>query len=378
MSERRYKRGINREQETMFPPRLDDYVSATHTVRAIDAYVASLELDKLGFQHATPARPQGQPPYPPAALLKLYLYGHLNRLRSSRVLERECRRNVELMWLLEGLCPSYKTIADFRKDNPKALRATQSEFIQLCRELDLFGGQCVAVDGSFFKGDVSAKSFITQTGLQREIEAIDKAIAQWHEQLDQADAQESDVADEDPQLAAKLAEFQARKAKREAELASLQEQGQSRRSRTDPDARLLNKRGNKLQGFNVQIVTDAKHHLLIASEVTNEANDLPLLYPMASQAMELLGVETLEALADAGYHSAAQIDQCVRGGITPYVPEPTRKNQGNGRYGREAFLYLSEEDAYPMSSGLALVSQRGSLPAQRTDAAALCQPACRV
>jgi len=252
MTSRRYKQGVNRGQGDIFPPRLEDYVSEDNPVRAIDADVESLDWAALGFTRAAPGAGQaGQPAYAPQALLKLYLYGYLNRVRSSRMLEREARRNVELMWLLEGLNPSYKRIADFRKDNALSLRKTHAQFIVLCRALGLFGGQRVAVDGSFFKGNVSKKSFRTHKRLTAQIAKLEQELAQWHQALDAADCEETGQAAEphDGELAGKLQALREALAEKTEQREWLDHTGKTQHSVVDADARLLSKRGQKVAGY---------------------------------------------------------------------------------------------------------------------------------
>lgn len=361
MTQRRYKSGIDRSQETLFPPRLEDYISEHNPVRAIDAYIAGLDMEALGFTHNAPGRHQaGQPAYAPQMLLKLYLYGYLNRLRSSRALERECQRNVELMWLLEGLQPGYKTIADFRKNNARALRGAQAQFIALCRALGLFGGQLVAVDGSFFKGNVSQGSFRTHKGLTAQITKLEEELAQWHQALDAADREEAGepASREESDLAEKLhALREALKEKTEAR-ADLEQRGRSQHSPVDEDARLLSKRGQRVAGFNVQIVTDARHKLIVADEVTDEPNDLHLLHPMSALAKTVLGVETLEVAADAGYVNSVQCHQCHEDGIYPHLPVPSARGRtvAPGRLSREAFVYEPEHDRYRCPEGYYLIA----------------------
>ena len=349
MPQRQYKHGESRNQSALFPVSLDEYLSEENPVRAIDVYVETLDLAALGFSNSKiNDHASGQPAYPPQGLLKLYLYGYLNRVRSSRLLERECRRNVEVMWLLQKLVPSYKTIADFRKNNSHALRRTHRHFILMCRELALFGGERVAVDGSFFKGNVSAKSFITVERLNREIKQLDIEIESWLTQLDRVDMEEpiDDTLKDDPGLAEKLKTLQEKKTEKEGQLQELKAAGKTQLSRVDKDARLLSKRGQKIQGYNVQIVTDSKHHLLIADEVTTDPTDIEQLHPMATQAREALQVESLEILADAGYYKGTQIQACLNDNITPYVPEPERKSATSGRFKRAEFKYDAEQDVY--------------------------------
>lgn len=349
---RRYKEGTDRQAVARLPPRLDDYVDADNPVRAIDAYVETLDLMALGFDRTAPNRTEaGQPPFPPADLLKLYLYGYVNRVRSSRAFEKDCQRNLEVIWLMKGLRPGYKTIADFRKRNAKALRQAHARFIGLCKELGLLGGQRVGVDGSHFNGNVSDKSFRSVKGLAQDIERLEKRIGEWLEGLDVADREDLEAPARDPELPAKLEKLkamQALKETQEAELKALEAAGETHCSVTDPDARLLNKRGNKTAGYNVQIVVDAKHKLIVADDVVQDRNDYNQLHPMLSQAKAALGVEHLEGLGDKGYCNVAQLARCEADGITAYVPEPGRggRQRQGGRFTQEDFRYLPEEDAY--------------------------------
>lgn len=343
---------MDRQEEARLPPRLDDYVDADNPVRAIDAYVDTLDLMALGFDRTTPNRTEaGQPPFPPVDLLKLYLYGYVNRVRSSRALEKDCQRNLEVIWLVKGLRPGYKTIADFRKRNAKALRQAHARFIGLCKELDLPGGRRVGVDGSHFTGNVSDKSFRSVKGLAQDIEKLDRRIGEWLEAMDVADREDLEAPARDPGLPAKLEKLkalQALKETKEAELKALEAAGETHRSMTDPDARLLNKRGSKTAGYNVQIVVDAKHKLIVADDVVQDRNDFNQLHPMPGRAKVALGVERLEGLGDKGYCNMAQLAQCEADGITVYVPEPERggRQRQGGRFTQEEFRYLPGEDAY--------------------------------
>ena len=357
MAHRPYKKGIPRGQVDIFPPSLDEYISENNPVRAIDAYVETLDLKKLGFgKTQTNINASGQPAYSPHGLLKLYLYGYLNRVRSSRLLERESGRNVEVMWLLEKLSPSYKTIADFRKDNAKALRKTHLNFTLLCKQLKLFGGERIAIDGSFFKGNVSTNSFVTTKGLTKDIERLNTSIEEWLTSLDQADQEEptEDTLKDDPALTEKLKALQQKKAQKESQLEALTAAGKTQQSSVDEDARLLNKRGQKTNGYNVQIVTDNKHYLLVADDVTTDPNDLEQLHPMSKQARDVLQVEKIEVLADAGYYKGAQINACLNDQITPYVPEPDRKSTKSGRFQRTDFIYDPEQNVYRCPAGCPL------------------------
>lgn len=371
MTARRYKAPDNRSQSSLFPPSLDDYVSPDNPVRAIDAYVNTLSLDGLGFQYTQPTQGSGQPPYHPGDLLKLYLYGYINHVRSSRKLERETYRNVEVMWLVGRLHPSYKTIADFRKANPGALKATNRDFILLCRELDLFGGKKVAIDGSFFRGNASKASIHTEKKLKKQIEELDAKITAYQNELaenDRCDDKESNQSiHEDPELGDKLERLKGRQVQKQQQLQSLQTSDETQISTTDPDARLLSKSGQRVAGYNVQTAIDDKHHLLVCSQVTNDGNDFHQLYPMATHAKETLVVEELIALADAGYYEGDQLKQCEDHQITPYVPEPdkTQAVKTQGRYTRNAFTYDAERNLYHCPQGHAL-KQRGK-PHKKND-----------
>jgi len=357
MSERRYKIGANRRQGMLMPPSIEDYVSETNLVRAIDAYVDSLDMTDLGFAYTDAGSELGgQPAYPPAAMLKLYLYGYENKIRSSRMLEREAGRNVELMWLLQGFTPSHTAIANFRKDNLKALKNVNREFVRLCRKLGLFGREEVSIDGTFIRGNASKASIHSQEKLERqqsklgqEIEKIEK----YFTELEKNDRSERDKPSEDPQLGQKLEKLKEHQAKTKACLEKLAESGATQVSETDGDARLLKKNGQVVAGFNVQIAVDKKHKLICAHDVVNDGNDTQQLAPMAEKAKAVLEVETLKANADAGYANVQQIKECLDNGITPYVPLPDKNAQtrAEGRFERAEFSYNKESDCYQCPAG---------------------------
>ena len=365
MPARRYKTGQCRLQDSLLPPRLEDYVDEGNHVRAIDAYVNSLDLASLGFRHAAGGVAQaGQPAYDPADLLKLYMYGYTNKVRSSRCIEREARRNIEVIWLLGGLTPSYKTIADFRKHNAQALVRLNREFTLLCRELGLFGGHTVGIDGSFFRANASKGSIHTQDKLKKQIESLEQDIEAWHAELDQNDRQDSrpdtPTTTEDPALTTKLEAMQETLAAKQEQLQTLEARGDKQISTTDPDARRLTKRGQSVSGYNVQIAVDDDHKLIAASEVTNEGNDSHQLAPMAERAKEALEVESLTVLADAGYYESDQLKQCEDGDVTAYVaiPNTAKRFDKNGRFSRKAFTYDVERDVYRCPQGR-LLSRTG-------------------
>ncbi len=379
MTNRNYKTGRCREQLSLLPARVEDYVGRDNPVRAIEAYVCALDLKKLGFRHAGGGGGAGQPSYHPADLLKAYLYGYLHRVRSSRRLEQEAQRNLELMWLLKGLTPGYRTIAKFRQDNWAALKAANREFVALLRELQLLGGELVAIDGAFFHGDASKASIKTKKRLAEQLAGIDRDIEEYGKALASNDAAEEahSSGDEDGgkrdggAVADKLAALMVRRAKAKADLARLQDSGETQLSTTDADARLLSKRGHVLAGYNVQIAVDDKHKLIVASEVVNDGNDTGQLYEVAIAAKEALGVETLQAVADTGYYNGAVLKQCEQGGIVAYVPPPKRTGglEEQGRFTHEAFSYDAEADVYRCPAGAALRPMNGvkTSPAGRQD-----------
>ena len=353
MRQRRYKEGRSRQQDMLLPPSIDDYIGADNKIRAIEAYVDTLNLEKLGFRHAAGPRSSGQPAYDPAALVKLYLWGHLNRTRSSRRLEQETYRNLEVIWLLDHLHPSYKTIADFRKNNPTALKAVNRDFILLCRELSLFDAELVAIDSAFMEGDASKASIQTKGKLERLKAKIEADIEAWHDALAQGDRLEEAQAKRGGEAKPdKLAQLQRRLQRCEEDLERLQESGDTQVSRTDPDARLLNKKTDKgpTAGYNVQCAVDSKHALIIASDVVNDGNDQNQLSSIALQAKANLEAETLKVTADSGYYNQVELKACEDADITPYVAI-AEKGKRNGRFGREDFIYEPDSDCYRCPAG---------------------------
>src|SRR5229473_3274988 len=319
MTNRTFKTGDSRDQASLLPPRIEDYVGPDNPVRAIESFVCALDLAKPGFRHADRgAEEVGQPPYDPADLLKLYLYGYINQVRSSRRLEREACRNLELIWLLRNLKPGYRTIANFRKENWKALKAVNRSFVLLVRELGLVGGSVVAIDGSFFHGDASKASIFTRKRLAEQIAKLDHEIEAYGKSLEDNDAAEAkeprkDRTDDNSDggggdggdLGAKVSALMAKRSRAQADLARLDASGETQMSLTDPDARLLSKNGQTVAGYNVQAVVDDKHKLIVASEVVNDSSDVNQLHAMAKATKEVLEAKSLHVLADAGHHSRA-------------------------------------------------------------------------
>ena len=314
---RRYKAGLQREQGQLLPMRVEDYVSADNPVRALDAYVESLDLHALGVANTAGGVSAGQPAYPPAALLKLYLYGYLMRVRSSRRLAAECYRNLEVMWLLQGLQPCHKTIADFRRDNGEALQSVHRDFVQLCRELDLYGRELVAVDGSFFAGDAGGKGIHTRDQLNKRLRRIEADIAAYLQALEEADRTESGSAqagDGAEALQDKLAALRTRQAREAERLARLDASGETQLSEVDADARRLCKNGQAVCGYNVQLAIDGRCRLIVDGVATNEGNDRDQLQPMAERARSALGAQRFTIVADTGYFNPAQLRRCAEAG----------------------------------------------------------------
>jgi transposase len=363
MTNRRFKAGVSREQSSFLPPRVEDYVGADNPVRAIEAYVRALDLGKFGFRHADASGGAGQPPYDPADLLKLYLYGYLNQIRSSRRLEREAQRNLELIWLLRGLAPGYRTIGNFRRDNWVGLKAANRDFVLLARELDLVSGALVAIDGAFFHGDASKASIVTRKRLSEQLAVLDREIEAYGRALEANDAEEAHSPEGDDHgdgsggdIAQKMAALMAKRKRAQAELSRLEDSGETQLSRTDTDARLLTKSSQTIAGYNVQIAVDDKHKLIVASEVVNDGNDAGQLYKMAKAAKEALGTETLHAVADVGYYSGAALKSCEEDGIVAYVPQAERTGRlaAQGRFTHEDFAYEAETDTYRCPAGALL------------------------
>jgi len=353
MKKRQYKRGIDREQGFLLPPSVEEYVGEDNPVRAIDSYIESLDLVQMGFKHADGTVQCGQPAYHPRIHLKLYLYGYLNRVRSSRRLEAECKRNLEVMWLLQGQRPSYKTIADFRKDNPEALKAVNRDFVQVCKELELYGAELVGIDGSFMRGNVSKENIYTGERLKRSLACIDADIARYMQEMEEGDQQERDIDQGDSKLSEKLEQLCQRKQKRIDQLAQLEASGEKQIAEVDEDARLLKKHGRTVAGYNVQVAADSKNKLIVAAEAIQDGNDERQIAPMGKVAKEVLGVEGLTTSQDQGYFNVQQIKDCIENGITPYVPEPNKQAQARkaGRFLREDFHYDPQANVYRCPNG---------------------------
>lgn len=350
----KHRIGLDRSQTLLLPERLEDYISPENPVRFLEAFVGSLDLQALGFGKAQVAA-TGRPPYDPAALLKLYLYGYLHRIRSSRQLETECHRNVEVIWLLGKLAPDFKTIADFRKDNLKPLRAVARQFTLLCRKLELFGGELLAIDGSKFGAVNAREANFNAAKLEELIARADARLAEYLEALDRADTTEpGGAALSKDELAAKIA---ALREKREwhKELLEQLDAEQKQISVTDADSRKMPTAQGMVVGYNAQVAVDARHKLIAAAEVTNEVTDLKQLAKVALAAKENLEIKQAEVLADKGYYNAAEVSLCVEKGITPMVPKAdTSANSARGLYGKSKFRYDETKDVYVCPAGAEL------------------------
>ena len=317
-----YVEGMDRRQTILFPETVDEYIEEDNPVQFIDAFVESLDLKELEFKYSEPEL-TGRPPYNPADMLKLYLYGYLNRIRSSRKLEKETRRNVELMWLVKKLSPDFKTIADFRKDNRRAIKKVCREFTVLCKRLDLFGGELVAIDGSKFKASNSKKRNFNEGKLKRRIKQIEEKVEGYLSELEDNDRKEADVPRMNKEeLKAKVGVLKERGKEYKKLLKELKASGETQVSQTDPDSRAMVANQRIEVSYNVQTTVDEKHKLIVDHEVTNEMKDYKHLAEMCSRAKEILGVDTLEVLADKGYYSAEAIMECTNHRLIPYIPRP--------------------------------------------------------
>jgi transposase len=351
---KRYVEGLDRAQTFLLPECLDDYVDADNPVRVVEAFVDMLDLIDLGFGRAVPAE-TGRPAYHPAMLLKLYVYGYLNRIASSRRLEREAQRNLELVWLTGHLAPDFKTIADFRRDNGPAIQATCRRFVMLCRNMGLFSDRLVAIDGSKFKAVNNRDKNFTPAKLRARIEQVDESIARYMAAIDTADRQENAVA-------------RAKSVRLKEKMVGLREQMQRLQdleravtsvpdqqiSLTDPDARSMatSGKGTGIVGYNVQTAVDVEHHLIVAHQVTNVGHDRGQLANMTRQAQEATGNAGLTVLADRGYYAGTEVLACEQDGNVPYVPKPlTSGAKADGRFGKQDFVHVPSRDVYRCPAG---------------------------
>ena len=348
--------GDDRSQLLLLPDSVDDYVGPDNVVRFIEAFVDGLDLKAADFERVR-AKTTGRPGYDPADLLKLYIYGYLNRVRSSRRLEVETRRNLEVIWLLRRLTPDFKTIADFRRDNRTAFRQVFREFVVLCRELDLFGCELIAIDGTRIKAVNSRERNFTKAKLAKALAESDERLARYLKQLDEAD-KDHEVALESgtvEKLQEKIAVIRDRRERLEGHGKALADSGEDQISLTDPDARAMHSSSRVGVGYNIQIAVDTKHKLIAEQQVHSKVSDLGLMTETAEAARDTLGVDKIDAVADRGYFKIEDIEACEAAGIVPYVPKPQRGSAvAKGFFGKEQFCYDAEADTYICPGGAAL------------------------
>ena len=352
---RRFVEGADRGQSTLFPECLEDWIGEDNPVRVIDVFVDELALGEVGFCGVEP-EVTGRPSYHPSVLLKLYIYGYLNRVQSSRRLEREAGRNVEVMWLVGQLAPDHKTIANFRKDNGRAIRQVCARFVALCRTLGLLTQASVAIDGSKFKAVNNRDKNFTRAKMERRMAQIEESVARYLQQLDSADRQEPSEAlkTKTSRLKEKIEKLKEQMQRLEILKVTMLATPDQQISLTDPDARSMatSGRGSGVVGYNVQVAVDTTHHLIITHEVTNVGTDRSQLSPVAKGAKATLEVESLDAVADRGYFSSEEILACEEAGITVTLPKPmTSNSKAEGRFGKQDFRYLAEEDVYMCPAG---------------------------
>jgi transposase len=352
---RRFVEGTARGQTTLFPECLEDWIGEDNPVRVVDVFVDELDLLGLGFDGIAPEA-TGRPSYHPSTLLKLYIYGYLNRVQSSRRLEHEAGRNVEVMWLVGRLAPDHKTIADFRKDNGVAIRRVCSHFIALCRAMGLLTRASVAIDGSKFKAVNNRDKNFTRAKMERRMAQIDESVARYLQQLDTADRQEPSEAlqTKTSRLKEKIETLKQQMRRLEGLKAEMLAAPDQQISLTDPDARSMatSGRGSGVVGYNVQIAVDTEHHLIVTHEVTNDGTDRSQLSRMANQTKAALRVDKLDAVADRGYFSSEEIRACEEAGVTVTLPKPMTSNaKAEGRFGKQDFRYVADKDLYVCPAG---------------------------
>jgi transposase len=352
---RRFVEGTDRGQSMLFPECLEDWIDENNPVQVIDVFVDELDLAELGFSGVEPEA-TGRPSYHPSVLLKLYIYGYLNRVQSSRRLEHEAGRNVEVMWLTGRLVPDHKTIADFRKDNGRAIRKVCAQFVALCRTMGLLTEASVAIDGSKFKAVNNRDKNFTQAKMERRMAQIEQSVARYLQQLDTADRQEPSEAlrTKTAGLKEKITKLKEQMQRLHALKAQMLATPDQQISLTDPDARSMatSGRGSGVVGYNVQVAVETGHHLIITHEVTNEGSDRSQLSPVAKEAKVTLEVDNLDAVADRGYFSSEEILACEKAGITVTLPKPmTSNSKAEGRFGKQDFRYVADEDVYICPAG---------------------------
>ena len=354
-----YITGEDRNQIILFPESIDEYVSDNNSIRIIDEYIKQLDLKRLGFKRAVNPS-TGRPPYHPKDMLKLYLYGYLNRIHSSRRLEQEAIRNLEVIWLLKKLKPDFKTIADFRKDNKKALKKVFRDFTKLCDEWELFGKELVAIDGSKFRACNSKKNNYNTKKLARHLKYLDEKIENYIQELDQGDKTEASLEKPDVNtIKERIQQLRDRKEKYESYQRKLKQSGENEISTTDPDSRLMANHNNVEVSYNVQTTVDAKHKLIADFKVTQKPNDLGELDNMALRAKKLFRNKTFEVLADKGYYKPKDLKKCTENGITVYITKQTYANGTKDQaFYADQFKYDPERKVYICPGGKELYYAR--------------------
>lgn len=345
--------GDNRQQATLFPERLDDYITDENPVRVVDVFIDSLDLRGLGFK--TTAERTGRPGFHPSTMLKLYVYGYLNRVQSSRRLEREAQRNVELMWLMSRLAPDFKTIADFRKDNGDGIKAVCREFVLLCKKLGLLSSTCVAVDGSKFKAVNSDDRSFTPAKMERRLKKLDESIDKYLAEIKRIDNENTKEAENTKiKLKDRLAKVREEAQRLKLIEKKMLESPDQQIALTDPDARIMQSGGRStvVTGYNVQSVVDTENHLIVTHEVTNRGSDRSQLFKMSRQAKKVLGLDTMDVVADKGYYKGTEILACANAGIATYLAKPqTSISQSKGKFGKRDFKYIEVDDEYQCPAG---------------------------
>ncbi len=353
-----YKEGLNRKQQLLFPPSLDEYILDDNPVRVIDSYVDILNLTELKFKNLSKSSNDGQPAFHPRVLIKIYIYSYINKIRSSRAIEKESKRNVELMWLTQGLTPSYKTIANFRKDNYEALKQLFKEFVLLCKNIDLIDGNLVAVDGAFLRANASKNSLIMKKTLEKDLVVIDKQISEYLKTLDYSD-KEKQPLNLISKLPKNLRKLKYKKEELSENLKLLDDLGKTQYNRTDKDATLMRKPSHNLMAYNSQIVVDDTYKFIIATDISTKGSDTDQLHKMAIQTKEILDKEELDITADMGYNNAIEIKKCYDDNINPIVPlsNKSKKQKDTGKFTREKFIYNSTDDNYMCPNNQILVKR---------------------
>ena len=355
---KRFVQGQDRTQCTLLPELLDEYIAADNPVRVIDVFVDQLDLAHLGFAGIDPAQ-TGRPSYHPSVMLKIYIYGYLNRIQSSRRLEAEANRNVELMWLVARLNPDFKTIARFRKDNGPAIRKVCSQFVELCRRMHLFADSMIAIDGSKFKAVNNCDKNFTQAKIKTRMQAVEKNIQQYLDDLEAADIRSpKQSTPHQVRLTERIAMFQAQMKVLETIETEVQQSPDKQVSQTDPDARSMQHRGGGIVGYNVQAAVDTQHHLIVAHEVTTAGHDRTQLANMGKQAKDALDKEALTVFADKGYYKGEEVAACMANGITPIMPKClTSGNKANGLFDKRHFVYDTNSNTYQCPAGEILIER---------------------